>query len=658
MLVIYNQIMTKPIKKILLKYTGLLLILFPFSLFSQIGIGTDIPESSAVLDVTSTTKGFLPPRLTTDQRSSINGGNIAAGLTVYNTDIKCIEFYTGTEWENLCGIQIPGLPSPPAGIETIQLGDATLKTTYCFDIAEGNNFVMGAGPLSMRQFQRANFNETTTNTKTLTFKSSTPVSNLSFYATDTSGKVISTFTPTTDYSNTNSLTEATAQIVYKSSLSSPDPTAPSSGTAHNLLRKNALGVTFYAVYMDQINGGGTQKRMQISPRIQDNECGNFVKRSLNTPYFFLSDDGESYSFGDNKANTHTVVAGFTTPSNVNGGFIDTLTKTNISTPLIGLSHGTSHTVFLDVLGRLYITSNNNAYGITTGGTGVPMLIPFTNTNRVDKVVANDDGTYFRTEDGSLYAFGNNVVNQDQLGFPSSGIHINLTAPEQLSIPSNLNVIDFDHNFQTSILLGDDGNVYTSGKASEIGRTGNHDEFLNVTLPINAGAIVDIACTQTTTIVLDINGRIYGWGQNSNLTLGSAGAKNTPVEIPKTAAMGNFIRIWTGTNAAFFLSDNNTLWAIGTSALNNTFGQLGVGSTGVINTLTQCILPPGVIPVDVITQDFNTKIRANDGKMYSAGLFSSNLVEHSLRANGVPGKPTNQFHEIETPAYLNNQTNGT
>ena len=47
-----------------------------------VGIG-GAPDASAQLDVSSTTKGFLPPRMTTTQRNAI--GSPAEGLIIYNT---------------------------------------------------------------------------------------------------------------------------------------------------------------------------------------------------------------------------------------------------------------------------------------------------------------------------------------------------------------------------------------------------------------------------------------------------------------------------------------------------------------------------------------------------------------------------------------------
>ena len=65
--------------------------------YAQVGIGTSSPAGSSQLDVSSTTKGLLPPRMTTSQRDAISSP--ATGLQIYNTDNRAIETFSGTSGE-------------------------------------------------------------------------------------------------------------------------------------------------------------------------------------------------------------------------------------------------------------------------------------------------------------------------------------------------------------------------------------------------------------------------------------------------------------------------------------------------------------------------------------------------------------------------------
>ena len=74
--------------------------LFTLSHSNQnIGIGTTSPNASALLDVSSTTKGFLPPRMTNAQMVAISSP--AAGLVVYDTTNNKLNVYDGTNWVTL-----------------------------------------------------------------------------------------------------------------------------------------------------------------------------------------------------------------------------------------------------------------------------------------------------------------------------------------------------------------------------------------------------------------------------------------------------------------------------------------------------------------------------------------------------------------------------
>lgn len=75
-----------------------------FHAFAQVGIGTNTPNASSALDVTSTSKGLLLPRLTHTQKTAIVSP--AAGLWIWCSDCGVkgeMQVYNGISWTNMAG---------------------------------------------------------------------------------------------------------------------------------------------------------------------------------------------------------------------------------------------------------------------------------------------------------------------------------------------------------------------------------------------------------------------------------------------------------------------------------------------------------------------------------------------------------------------------
>ncbi len=83
-------------KKLFLFFNALLFIYIAEA--QNVGIGTNSPNVSAILELKDTTKGFLPPRMTTAQRNAITP--VVAGLMIYNTSTNKPNYYDGSEWLN------------------------------------------------------------------------------------------------------------------------------------------------------------------------------------------------------------------------------------------------------------------------------------------------------------------------------------------------------------------------------------------------------------------------------------------------------------------------------------------------------------------------------------------------------------------------------
>lgn len=119
--------------------------------FGQVGIGTSTPDPSSMLDVdvaslpSAAKRGLLPPRLTTPQKNSII--STAEGLTLFNTDTKCIEFFNGTKWVCHIGLNKNGWVAGNAAKTCKEIKDnfpASADGVYWLDIDE-------SGPIAASQ---------------------------------------------------------------------------------------------------------------------------------------------------------------------------------------------------------------------------------------------------------------------------------------------------------------------------------------------------------------------------------------------------------------------------------------------------------------------------------------------------------------------------
>jgi trimeric autotransporter adhesin len=127
-----------------------------FPVNGSAGVGTNTPNASSILEVKSTTKGFLPPRMTKTQRDAI--ASPVQGLLIYQTDnTKGMYQYDGSAWkavttatsnpvrglnDNLFIGQNAGTANT-TGKANIALGKGALKT----NVSPSNNIAIGDSTL-------------------------------------------------------------------------------------------------------------------------------------------------------------------------------------------------------------------------------------------------------------------------------------------------------------------------------------------------------------------------------------------------------------------------------------------------------------------------------------------------------------------------------
>lgn len=103
----------------------------------NVGIGTLTPDESAILDLSSTDKGLLIPRMTNAQIGAID--NPAIGLHVYSLSDSCVHIYSGSHWMIDCAMEV----DPKVGANATNYipkwdGSALVQSTSIFEDGDGN----------------------------------------------------------------------------------------------------------------------------------------------------------------------------------------------------------------------------------------------------------------------------------------------------------------------------------------------------------------------------------------------------------------------------------------------------------------------------------------------------------------------------------------
>ena len=116
--------------------------LISLGLNAQTGIGTSNPNAAAKLDVSSTTSGFLPPRMSAGQRDAI--ASPPAGLIVWCNNCGTygeLQVYNGTAWTNVTGgagsFASPGAPT----IGTATPGNAQASVPFTQPSSNGGSAI-------------------------------------------------------------------------------------------------------------------------------------------------------------------------------------------------------------------------------------------------------------------------------------------------------------------------------------------------------------------------------------------------------------------------------------------------------------------------------------------------------------------------------------
>lgn len=671
-----------------MKLKSLVLITFIFIntlLIAQVGIGTVNPEASSILEVKSTTKGFLLPRVS-EHTVVIDP---AIGLMVYDLNDHCINIFLGNDtWKNLCE-STPGGGGGGTGIiivpPTDPIGEVNISTKICFDVAETNDAPDGCGALEMRTPIEADFTDVATHTQTLTISSSTAIDNIVVSAHDPSGKVILNANPPL-VDNLGVDGSTTATIEYKQDLNTE---------ATGLDHANRLTATIYVNYDE----AGVAKQVQISPFVKDCACSQIESTngeqhmfindlgelySGNTPFYnwsyslghsdftkyekvpipnnikiidvtygeygaiALGENGTPYIFGAEQNKSFGNSNSFTTQS-APVALNDYISGTSvaINEPVIDVAIGYIHSVYLTQSLKIYIAGGpygaGRSFGSAGANTGFPLAevsLPAGSGSPI-AIHADRDNTWVIDDNGDAYATGR--AYNDAFGFNAdhfSGGYEGQQTFKKLQLGPNTPlangsgispstdfpspIIDLSGTSRATAVLLENGDIYYSGENTHI-----------ATSPVRQSSIT-INATYTS---------VFG----KLLIDGDATSMGQPVDIHVFSNWETYSGGFETSSIIYILDDKGDLYAKGAVGGPTPVGMLGGWGSNLVQATFKKIdlTVMGTEKIVNIKTNFGTTMLVSDaGKLYYTGMSggvisTSTAIENTFKAaDKAPASNTN------------------
>lgn len=245
---------------------------------------------------------------------------------------------------------------------------------------------------------------------------------------------------------------------------------------------------------------------------------------------------------------------------------------------IGVDYQNTHIIAVDTNNRIWAWGGVSAYGEAGQSSAAPIMNPQMITNSYNEHLEYNlkfkqvfteyyNHSFAIDEEGKLWAWG--ASNQGETGIYTNN---SILIPTEVYIPGNPKIKKISSYNNHTLILSEDGRVYTCGKGSPLGngRIGQQSGIIEITENFNLSnneKIVDVYVAGEAFIALNQEGKVYTWGVGSNCAIGRSGDVSIINSIENEILKDmKIIKVqYYGSNTVCALADNGNVYRwIGTN----------------------------------------------------------------------------------------------
>jgi hypothetical protein len=235
---------------------------------SNIGLGASV-SADAVVNIISTSKGILVPRMTTTQRNAI--GSPSTSLLIYNTTTTQYELYTGSTWQSLASY-INGTLTVTGAASLQSTLNVTGSSTFANTTVNGTLSVTGGTTL-------ASITGTSAQLDSLSVTGSTTLASITGANTTINGTL--SVTGNTTLANVTGANVTATGTILAASGSSGSPSVASSGDTDTGMYWSAANELTFST------GGNPRLRIESTGQLKavyESQVGTDYNTTLHNGY--------------------------------------------------------------------------------------------------------------------------------------------------------------------------------------------------------------------------------------------------------------------------------------------------------------------------------------------------------------------------------------